>query len=315
MISHELLKSIKIRKNPIAQKAFAKVLGVSYAFPSKTHIIVEGWENIPDTPCFLAMNHTDRFNYWPFQYMLAKTRNEYTCAWVKAKYFNNPFVRSFLLACNNIPVAPKGTLITKHFVQKMGRKPTAEEYRAIRNFLSQGGTPADVVTAFFGQNPQEIVQSIESEFAHLSEEVVRLNQEALDMGHHILIFPQGTRSIRLSKGHIGLAQMSQRLRSPIVPIGCSGSDLCHKDSNPWAKGGTITYRIGSPIHPNHPKIVEHQVPSDFVPFSSRAQRLYKDSFQSITDVVMDEINELVDPQYQYSESRESDGVQGVERFM
>ena len=119
MISHELLKSITIRKNPIAQKAFAKVLGFSYTFPSKTNIIVEGWENIPDTPCFLAMNHTDRFNYWPFQYMLSKMRNQYTCAWVKAKYFANPFVRSFLLACNNIPVAPKGTLITKHFLQKM----------------------------------------------------------------------------------------------------------------------------------------------------------------------------------------------------
>ena len=315
MISHELLQSIHIRKNPIAQKVFAKILGVSYTLPTKTNIVVEGWENIPDEPCFLAMNHTDRFNYWPFQYMLSKTKQEYTCTWVKAKYFTNPFVRSFLLACNNIPVAPKGTLITKAFVKKMERKPTGEEYRFIRSFLQQGGTPDESVAHFFGQNPNKVVEEIESEFASLSDEVVRLNKEALEMGHHILIFPQGTRSIRLSKGHIGLAQMSQRLRTPIVPIGCSGSDLCHKGSNPWAKGGTITYRIGSPISTDSPKIINHQVPADFVPFSANAQQLYKDSFQAITDVIMDEINELVDPQYQYSVDKKSDGVQGIERFM
>ena len=315
MISHELLQSIKLRKNPVAQKLFAKVLGFSYAFPSKTNIIVEGWENIPDRPCFFAMNHTDRFNYWPFQYMLCKTRDQYTCAWVKAKYFSHPFIRSFLLACNNIPVAPKGTLITKSFVQKIGRKPTGEEYQHIRSYFRQGGTPNHEVANFFGQNPQEIVNRIESEFALLSEEVVRLNKEAMDMGHHILIFPQGTRSVRLSKGHIGLAQMSQRLRAPIVPIGCSGSDLCHKGSNPWAKGGTITYRIGVPLGIDDPKIVNHQIPTKFVPFSANAHQLYRSSFQSITDVVMDEINELVDPPYRYSSNKESDGVQGIERFM
>ena len=315
MISHELLKSIKIRKNPIAQKLFAKVLAVSYTLPTKTNIIVEGWENIPDRPCFLAMNHTDRFNYWPFQYMLATRKDQYTCAWVKAKYFANPFVRSFLLACNNIPVAPKGTLITKSFVQKMNRKPTGEEYKLIRNHLQQGGNPDSKVASFFGQNPQEVVHQIESEFALLSEEVVRLNQEALNMGHHILIFPQGTRSIRLSKGHIGLAQMSQRLRAPIVPIGCSGSDLCHKGSNPWAKGGTITYRIGTPIYSDDAKIARYQVPADFVPFSASAHQNHRESFQAITDVVMDEINELVDPPYQYSQDKESDGVKGIERFM
>ena len=315
MISHELLKSINIRKNPIAQKLFAKVLAVSYALPSKTHIIVEGWENIPERPCFLAMNHTDRYNYWPFQYMLAKTRNQYTCSWVKAKYFANSFVRNFLLACNNIPVASKGTLITKSFVQKMGRKPTGEEYRHIRNYLQKGNTTENKASAFLGQNPKEVAQRIESEFAILSEEVVRLNKEAMNMGHHILIFPQGTRSIRLSKGHIGLAQMSQRLRAPIIPIGCSGSDLCHTGVNPWAKGGTITYRIGNPISIDNPKIINHKVPTDFVPFSANAHQLYRESFQAIIDVVMDEINDLVDPPYQYSKDKESDGVQGVERFM
>jgi hypothetical protein len=35
----------------------------------------------------------------------------------------------------------------------------------------------------------------------------------------------------------------------------------------------------------------------------------------MTDVVMDHINELVDPEYRYSDDRSSDGVSGVERFV
>lgn len=315
MISHELLKSIHLKENPIAQKLFAQILGISYTLPSKTNIIVEGWENIPDTPCFLAMNHTDRYNYWPFQYMLAKKRKKYTCAWVKAKYFTHPFLRTFLLACNNIPVAPKGTLIARSFFKKMGRKPNGDEYRQIRHFLQQGGTPKKEVASYFGQNPTAVVEEIESEFALLSEEVVRLNQEALNLGHHILIFPQGTRSTRLSKGHVGLAQMSQRLQSTIVPIGCSGSDICHPGTNPWAKGGTITYRIGAPIPVDDPRIRQYKISDPFIPFSGSAHQNHGSSFQSITEVVMDEINNLVDAPYQYSQNKESDGVQGVERFL
>jgi 1-acyl-sn-glycerol-3-phosphate acyltransferase len=315
MISHSLLQSISIRKDPIAQRLFAKVLALSYTIPTKTNIIVEGWENIPQEPCFLAMNHTDRYNYWPFQYMLSKHQHQYTCTWVKAKYFQNSFVRNFLLACNNIPVASKGGLITSSFLKRMSHKPSGEEYKHIRDFLNQGGTPHPSVETFFGQNPSEVISEIEGVFAHLSKEVVRLNHEALEKGHHILIFPQGTRSKRLSKGHVGLAQMSQRLRTTIVPIGCSGSDLCHPGSNPWAKGGTIIYRIGSPIRIDDPRIAEHHIPEEFIPFSAQANREYRSSFQSITNTVMDEINTLVDPPYQYSLDKESDGVQGVERFI
>ena len=181
--------------------------------------------------------------------------------------------------------------------------------------MQQGGEPEPALAQFFGQNPEAIVADIEDDFAKLSLEVVRLNEEALMKGHHILIFPQGTRSLRLSKGHIGIAQMSQRLGSTIIPIGCSGSDKCHPGLNPWANGGTITYRIGAPIPVDDPRIAQYRVKEAFVPFSSQASREHRANFQAITNVVMDTINTLVEPQYQYSKNKESDGVQGVERFM
>ena len=311
------LKKISIRKVPYGQKIFAKYLAVNYRFPPRTHIEVEGWENIPDEPCYLAMNHTDSYNYWPFQYELACRKNQYTCTWVKAKYFRNWFVRHFLLQCNNIPVASKGVLIARSVQRKLNRKPSNEEYRVIRNFLDTGTLPETLgaLQPYFGQQPQTVIKEIENEFSALSHEVIRLNREAFQKGHHILIFPQGTRSKRLSKGHIGLVQMSQCLKVPIVPIGCSGSDLVYPGSAPWAKGGHIRYRIGKPITLDDPKIQDFIVQESFLPFSAHAHQEYRTQFQSMTNVIMDIINTLVDPPYQYSEDQSSDGVKGLNRFM
>jgi hypothetical protein len=33
------------------------------------------------------MNHTDRYNYWPFQYQLWKWQYPYTTVWAKGKYY------------------------------------------------------------------------------------------------------------------------------------------------------------------------------------------------------------------------------------
>ena len=83
--------------------------------------------------------------------------------------------------------------------------------------------------------PTQRLQQLHTEFNALSEEVVNLNQKALDLGHHILVFPQGTRSKRLLSGHTGIAQMTQRLNLDIVPIGCMGSEQSYNGNLPWAK--------------------------------------------------------------------------------
>ncbi|MEC7985094.1 MAG: lysophospholipid acyltransferase family protein [Myxococcota bacterium] len=320
MLKLNQIQSIRLQENPIGQKIYAQFLRFNYSFPPKTKVHVHGIENIPnDRRCILAMNHTDKFNYWPFQLKLYQMRNQFTCTWVKGKYFRNTLVRRFLLNMNIIPVAPKGILIARSFKKLMKRLPSNEEYRNIKMVMDSPNRDLSGLSSqlqkYFGETPEKVIDEIESEFAGISQEVVRLNRDALSLGHHILIFPQGTRSVRLSKGHIGLAQMSQCLGADIIPIGCSGSNICYPDGIPWARKGSITYKIGKPLILDGEKLGAYRVKDPFIPFSADAVRNYRPQFRAITDIVMDEINQLVTPPYQYSTDKTSDGVKGMNRFV
>ena len=234
MLTAEFLSTIQLNQIPQGQIWWAKVLSLNYALPRKTEVVVEGIENLPtDRRVFLAMNHTDRYNSWPLQHHLHLSRKEYTCTWVKGKYYLNPLVRTFLLSTNNIPLASRGYVISSRFKKAMNRSPNGEEYRFIRNLLDNNQSLDQISTAssslqqFLGDHSQNRLDALRSDFAGMSNEVIRLNKQAFELGHHILVFPEGTRSIRLGKGHTGLAQMAQRLGVDIVPIGCSGSSKCH----------------------------------------------------------------------------------------
>ena len=312
MLTAEFLSTIQLNQIPQGQIWWAKVLSLNYALPRKTEVVVEGIENLPtDRRVFLAMNHTDRYNSWPLQHHLHLSRKEYTCTWVKGKYYLNPFVRTFLLSTNNIPLASRGYVISSRFKKAMNRSPNGEEYRFIRNLLDNNQSLDQISTAssslqqFLGDQPQNRLDALRSDFAGMSNEVIRLNKQAFELGHHILVFPEGTRSIRLGKGHTGLAQMAQRLGVDIVPIGCSGSSKCYPGAIPWAKGGRIVYRIGKPISLDSSEFSPMRVTDKFIPFSSDAQQKYGQSFQQLTDTIMDQINELLDPEHQRDVSGKS----------
>jgi hypothetical protein len=52
-----------------------------------------------------------------------------------------------------------------------------------------------------------------------------------------------------------------------------------------------------------------------MPFSAAAEHKHRDKFQGAVDLVMNRINELLDPRYQFSDDLRSTGVQGTSRFM
>ena len=61
-----------------------------------------------------ALNHTDRYNYWPFQFELWRRDHErMTMAWVKAKYYENKLLAGFFDLCNNLPLPSRGYIILK----------------------------------------------------------------------------------------------------------------------------------------------------------------------------------------------------------
>ena len=89
MLDLPRLKRIRLMKRPIGQVFFGHtVLTPNYnRFPG-IDIRVEGMEKIPNEPVIYAMNHTDRYNYWPFQYQLYRERLGHTATWVKGKYYD-----------------------------------------------------------------------------------------------------------------------------------------------------------------------------------------------------------------------------------
>jgi 1-acyl-sn-glycerol-3-phosphate acyltransferase len=322
MLSPLDLREIRLKSRPVGQLLWAQVLRVNYMLPRRTEVVIEGLENLPeDRRVFLAMNHTDRFNCWPFQLQLCLLRNQYACSWVKGKYYENPLSRFFLLNTSNIPLPSRGYVISAKFQEEMGRMPGTAEYRFLRNMLD-GRSEADPslltdttpqAREFLSPNPAHKISEMEKLFEELTEEVVRLNGEALDMGHHILVFPEGTRSIELGTGRTGLAQMSQRLGIDIVPIGCNGSDLCYSGNLPWSKGGRIVYRVGKPLACDGEELGPFRVNESYTPFTRAAAEAHGQQFQKITEVIMDQLNGLLDPRHQRSGREEP--TEGTDRFL
>ena len=76
----------------------------------------------------------------------------------------------------------------------------------------------------------------------------------------------------------------------------------------------VADRVGEPLAVDGPELAPHRVRDAFAPFSQTATARHGQAFQTITDIVMARINELLDPEYQADPSGESDGVHGVERF-
>ena len=84
------LERVNLHRTPWGQLLMAQVLRLDYRFPRRTKIVLEGPEHLESGQSYiLAMNHTDRYNYWPFQYQLYRQRLGYTATWVKGKYYEN----------------------------------------------------------------------------------------------------------------------------------------------------------------------------------------------------------------------------------
>lgn len=319
MLDLNCLDRIELSSRPPVQLMIGPLLGLNYRLAS-VDLVVEG--NIPEGPVLFAMNHTDRYNYFPFQYWFWQAQDRFTATWVKGKYYEHPLVRRFMERTNNIPTVSRGYLISKDFLNVVGRRPTDGEYTALRRAAREGVQPSsrdvpgvlltrdrDMLGRPFRPDRESYADAVRELFHDMMRRFVALNREAVNLGLCIIVFPEGTRSVRLSKGHAGLAQMAVKLGLPVVPVGCSGSDVVYPGASPVGRSGRITYRVGPPLDP--PRIPG--LPEDFVPFSREAES--RSEFSQYVQRVMDHINGLLDEPYRFAEDRRSLGVQGVARFV
>ena len=316
MVDLEFLKNINLATSPWGQKFVGRaILAPNYHLFARVKIRMENIENIPKgEPVIFAMNHTDRFNYWPFQYKLWRARDyPFTTVWVKGTYFNNKILGRFLKICNTFPVPSKGYIIQELFKKTFQRSTTREEYRMIKDLLDQKVSLTDVLQNATGEVRDllsdrwsrmsnagaSFLQFIENNYYTMMERVAQISLGALfEKRLSIIIFPEGTRSVTLSEGRSGIAQLALNSEKAVIPVGCNGSESVYPGSSPIARSGTITYRIGQPMTVNdHFKNLRIQ--DKFKLFSKESQQRYKDKFDAATEAIMKNINLLLDDRYRY----------------
>ena len=314
MVDLEFLDKIKLATTPWAQIFVAlAILAPNYNLFAKVNIEMENIDNIPeDEAVIFAMNHTDRFNYWPFQYKLWATGGyPFTTVWVKGKYFNNKILGQLLKLCNTFPVPTKRYLIDEFFKKIFHRSTTRDEYRMIKDLLDKKiplsdvlhSASQDVKTLLSGKWNKmsgvgaSFLQYIENYYYTMMERVAQISLGALfEKKLSIIIFPEGTRSVQLSEGRNGIAQLALHSDKTVIPIGCNGSEAIYPSGSPFAKSGTITYRIGEPMTV-HDHLEDFRIREKFQLFSKKSQEKYKQVFDAATRTITKKIDMLLDERY------------------
>jgi 1-acyl-sn-glycerol-3-phosphate acyltransferase len=343
MLDLARLERLKLVRRPFSQRFLGWFLGVNYSRLPGIELELENEDRIPDCPVIFAMNHTDRYNYWPFQYVLWQRLDRFTTTWVKGKYYEGRLLARFMESMLQLPTVSRGYLITRDFLSVMKRTPTDREYELLRAVVDARAvgefaelpTPPDVPEMLFrmarnpvgvayvpGEVPGEgdYADYICALFQAMMGEFIRLNEYAMNIGLDLLIFPQGTRSKRLLSGRIGISQIALHLKVPIVPVGCNGSDGVYPGSSPFAGRGRIVYRIGDPIP--YEELSAFHIHEPFVPFSAKAEADHSEKFHGLADLVIDRIEPLLDPEYRRAEIEsgtievtDDASERGVDRFV
>ena len=303
MVDLEYLKKIRLVSKPLGQRFMARwVLFPNYRIFAKVDIDIEHLDLIPrDRNVIFAMNHTDRFNYWPFQFKLWQMNYPYTTVWVKGKYYGNALLAKGLDLCNLIPVPSMGYLIEEFYKKKFKRRLDKKDYRAVKDVIDGKyehveSYPREAVEILCSMG-ENFVEFIKGYYDSVMERVAELSRIALcEKQLNLIIFPEGTRGTQLGEGRTGLAQLALHTAKTIIPVGCNNSDAVYTGSLPFAKSGRIIYRIGEPLSVDD-QLREFAIEEPFTLFSKDSQQKYKRQFESVTRIVMERINQLLDEKY------------------
>ena len=245
-----------------------------------------------------AMNHTDRYNYWPFQYKLLCLRKyPETTVWVKGKYYRHPALAKFFNLCNCIPVPSMGYLIDEFYRQRHGKFISKEDYRTLKDAID-GGADVDIAAArnILGSDSVSLMRNY---YEQIMSEVSRLTRMALFEKHlSLIIFPEGTRGLKLKGGLTGIAQVALNTQKLVVPVACNNSEQIYPSNSPFAKNGQIIYRICKPISVKD-ELKPFSIDEPFELLSKHSQIKYKDNFDGATDLIMGKINEMLDEKYRF----------------
>lgn len=323
------LEGIRLSSRPLLQRVVAYgLLWPSYTLLRRVRVEGELPGGLGPEPVILAANHTDRYNYFPLLYRWWREKGRFTSSWMKGKYYENPLLGAMMASLGTLPAVSRGYILQRDFRAVTKRAPTEDEYRALRLWMEEGpakapppgaipdavlATPRDVLGRVFEPSRETYGEAMNDLYTLMMRRFTALHEQSFAKGLDLLIFPQGTRSLRLSRGRPGIGQIALHFRKTILPVGISGSDRVYPGALPLARAGTITLRFGTPLR--YEDLREFHVGEPFEPFTREAEAAHREKFQGVADLVMERIDGLLDPEYRFSQTRESDGVSGAKRFL
>ncbi len=277
---------------------------------------------LPSSPVIFATNHSHVLDFLPLWLELL-SRGEHLVGLVKARMYKNARNRTLMRWIgNNLPIVSRGYLIAADFRGLMGRRPTDEEYRNLRDHLDLGHSlPEKSPYREVTRTPREILgrsfrPEAESYRAAMCDLYYRMMQHMVDsarvyvgQGHHIHIYPEGQIAQCLTRGHTGVVHLALALELDIVPVGVSGTREAFLGNTPLTKGGEFRVRFGEPL-----RVAPDLVPRDFRPFHPIDQHQNEETLQSVADEVMQRLDGLVDGDYGFPRRQKLKEPDGVERF-
>jgi len=313
MIDKKFLDSMNFKTRSAFQSFLAKaIVGPNFRL-SNVSIEIENLKNIPENETVIyAMNHTDRYNYIPFQYSLIKMKNyPETTVWVKAKYFSNAVIKKVLRWGNTLPVPTRAYFIEMIFKKTFNRKINPQEYRLIKDIMDMKVNISDAlhsasqdISYLFSDKWEKLMDSklnfvkyIDSCYDQIMNRVAELSRSALlEKNLSLLIFPEGTRSVKLIEGKTGIAQIALSTGKKVIPVACNGSEKIYPGNIPLAKKGKVIYRIGEPISVDN-AFREYRIDENFKVFSKEAQEKYGSNFEAVSGIIMKNIQDMLDDNY------------------
>jgi 1-acyl-sn-glycerol-3-phosphate acyltransferase len=287
-----------------------------------TRVRLENLEALPRQPVLIATNSTQKYDFLPIRSGLRR-EGVPTVTVTKGKNYHQPVMGFLLKRLGVVPIASRGYLLLVDFVSTVGRRPTDEEYRALRSHVDEGtplpegevsqrleSTARELLGYRFDPGAGSYRQLIRRVYAAVMGQTLRLSREAVEAGHHVQMYPEGTVSSRISEGRIGAVQMAWALKLPIVPAGMSGCRRAFRGQVPLLRGGEISIRFGRPY-----ELPRDLLPADFVPFDPEHEARHKSALKEATYDLMSRLDGLVDPGLRRQEGFEPDGTRGTRRFL
>lgn len=285
-------------------------------------VAYEGLEHVPSKPSLMVGNSTHRYEVVLLRWALDRRGIGVVIA-SKGKNYHAPWMRHFCVVAGSLPLVSRGYILTMDFLHVHGRRPTEEEYRALRDHVDAGAPlPDGPVFAALGAGPREVIgypfspsrttygECVAELYQVMMARTIELGRESLDAGYHLHVFPQGSVSSRLTRGQIGAVQLAHALGLSIVPVGINGCREVFPGASPWPHPAELRFRFGPARAPDLTEL-----PADFRPFHPDDERVHRAVLERATASIMDAIDERLDTRYRRQGDAPSDGAQGTSRFV